>query len=81
MKYILTPLLLLVLVVFLTFVVAPVKFLHHLVWNFKVISFKEAASDTNFQGEKFYLYDCSFKQFVQEILFPYRSRNKKGDEE
>lgn len=75
MKYILWPFIAITLIIFITFVMAPLKFLWHLLWHFEVISFQHATSVEDCDGKRVYLYDCGIKQFLLEALI-YRYKDK-----
>lgn len=78
MKYILYPILTISMVLFVTFIVAPLKFLWHLIWHFEIISFQHATSLVDYDGERKYLYDCSVKEFIKELfIYKYGSEEKK----
>lgn len=79
MKYILWPFISITLIIFITFVMAPLRFLWHLLWHFEVISFQHATSEKDYDGERVYLYDCGIKQFLLEVLI-YGYKAKKDRE-
>lgn len=78
MKYILYPILAILVVLFVTFIIAPLRFLWHLIWNFEIISFQHATSLVNWAGETKYLYDCSIKEFIKELfIYNYKKEETK----
>ena len=48
---------------FSVFIYLPIRFVWRLIWHFEILSFREV-----FTVEDAYLFDCSFKQFIKEIL-------------
>ena len=55
-------------VLYITFILAPLKFLWHLIWHFEIISFQHATSIKDENGNRIYLYDCNFKRFMKELF-------------
>ena len=68
MKYILRPILAISIVIFVTFIIAPIKFIWHLIWDFEIISFQHATPCTDWEGDRIPLYDRPFKEFMKEIF-------------
>ena len=68
MKYILYPILAISVVLFVTFIIAPLKFLWHLIWNFEIISFQHATSSVDYDGKRKYLYNCGVKEFIKGLF-------------
>lgn len=78
MKYIIWSLITITLVLVVTFIQAPLKFIWHLIWHFEIISFQHATS-VKCAEKRVYLYDCSPKQFFLEILFYKYDRNLENE--
>lgn len=76
MKYILWSFISITLIIFIIFVMAPLRFLWHLLWHFEVISFQHATSIKDHDGKRVYLYDFGIKQFLLEVLI-YGYKDKK----
>ena len=78
MKYILYPIITISMVLCVTFIVAPLRFLWHLIWDFEIISFQHATSLVALNGERKYLYDCSVREFIKEMfIYKYGSEETK----
>lgn len=78
MKYLIWPIVAIVIVLFVTLVLAPLKFLWHLLWHAEIISFQHATSE-RFDSKRLYLYDKSPKEFFLEILI-YRYGKEEEEE-
>jgi hypothetical protein len=80
MKYLIWPFVAITLVVIVTLIQAPLKFMWHLAWHLEIITFQHATS-VRVDGKRGYLYDCAPKQFLLELLvYNYSKRNTHQDD-
>lgn len=70
MKYIIWGMIIMCMIMLIAFIVAPLRFIWHLVWHAELISFHHATS-CKVDGERYYFFHCKPRDYFRDV-FIYR---------